>query len=117
LTHRARRLAPLAVVVLVAGCGSGESPRPAARNASVEIADFKYRPARLEVARGARVTWRNRDSSPHTATAPGVLDTGILRRGEQRTLRLTRSGTHTYVCELHPFMKASIVVRGEEGGS
>lgn len=113
MTERARRLAPLTAVVLlaVAGCGSDPAPGPAARDASVEIADFEYRPARFEVAGGARVTWSNRDSSPHTATAPGVLDTGTLRRGEKRTLRLTRPGTHTYICELHPFMKASVVVR------
>jgi plastocyanin len=106
----------------VAGCGSGESrpaaPRPPApRTAAVDIAGFMYRPAKLEVAAGARVTWTNRDSSPHTATAAGTLDTGTLHQGQRRTLRLTKPGTYAYVCELHPFMKGSIVVRREDAGS
>jgi plastocyanin len=98
--------------MIVAGCGSTSAP-PAggAKPAAVEISQFVFRPARLEVAAGTHVTWTNRDSSPHTATASG-FDTGTLHQGQSRTVVLSRPGTYAYYCQLHPFMKATVVVRG-----
>jgi plastocyanin len=110
-----KRIALLAALSL-AGCGSDSQPAEPPRSAaSIDIVDFKYAPARVEVAPGARVTFTNRDRAPHTATAtgaPGRFDTGTLRQGERDAVTLTRPGTYDYVCELHPFMKASIVVDG-----
>lgn len=109
-----KRAALLAALAL-AGCGS--DPRPAAQPrpaALVQIEDFQYRPAPAQVAAGARVTFTNRDRAPHTATttaAPARLDTGTLRQGESYAQTLTRPGTYAYICELHPFMKATIIVR------
>jgi plastocyanin len=101
-----------AATAFVAGCGSSSAPLAGGgKPATVEIREFVFRPARLEVDTGARVTWTNRDSSPHTATGMG-LDTGTLRRGQSKTVVLSRPGTYAYYCQLHPFMKATVVVRG-----
>jgi plastocyanin len=110
-----RRLGPaiaLGAAAILAGCGSTSAP-PAGggKPAAVEISQFVFRPARLEVAAGTRVTWTNRDSSPHTATASG-FDTGTLRQGQSKSVVLSHPGTYAYFCQLHPFMKATVVVRG-----
>jgi plastocyanin len=109
---------------LLAGCGSSSStstttqapastaPAPSAKTGpeAVTIADFKYHPAALTVTAGTKVTFTNKDSAPHTATATG-LDTGTLQQGGSKTLVLSKPGTYAYVCSFHPYMHGSIVVR------
>jgi len=81
--------------------------------ATVSIADFKFMPKSISVATGAKVTWTNQDSAPHTATASGQgsFDTGTLNKGQSKTLVLAKAGTYSYVCQFHPFMKGTVVVR------
>jgi plastocyanin len=80
---------------------------------AVRIKDFLYDPEAIEVAVGAKVTFTNADSAPHTATsqADGAFDTGTLRKGESRSVTLDTAGTFTYYCAIHPFMKATVTVR------
>ena len=97
--------------LLLAGCG-GSATRasvPVAKSVIVVIRDFKYHPAMLTVRAGTRVTWRNDDTSPHTATAKG-LSTRTLSQGQSRTLTLRRPGRYAYVCVFHPFMHGTVVV-------
>jgi len=104
--------------VLLAGCGGSAKSEPAktARDpapphVTVLIRSFKYRPATLNVKAGTRVTWRNEDSSPHTATSHADrFTTRVLEQGQSRTLTLTRPGRFTYVCVIHPFMHGRVVV-------
>ena len=107
------RLGGLAALVLLAGCGgAGETPDDAPQRASVPIVSFTYRPATVEVREGGSVTWANRDGAPHTATADDgrSFDTGTLRMGQSRTVRLGEAGTYRYHCTLHRFMVARVVV-------
>jgi plastocyanin len=106
----------------LAGCGGGNgasdqpvpSPKPSAASAAVtiSIADFKFKPRTITVATGTKVTWTNRDSAPHTATASdhASFDTGTVTKGRSKTLVLAKRGTYSYVCEFHPFMTAIIAV-------
>ena len=95
--------------------GAGASATPAAQTASgavtVDIAEFKFEPEALTVQAGTKVTWLNRDAAPHTATAKDDFDTGTLRKGERKTLTLKTAGTFAYVCEIHPFMTGTVIVR------
>jgi plastocyanin len=62
-----RRLAPLFMAILLAGCAGDTTPVPAARNdVAITIRDFRYSPQDVRVARG-RVTFRvvNRGRLPH----------------------------------------------------
>ena len=77
----------------------------------IDIRDFKYVPETVTVRAGSRVTWINDDMAPHTATATGVFDTGTLQRGDSKALTLSKPGSYSYVCEFHPFMKATVVVK------
>lgn len=106
------------LIVVLGGSASGgaATASPAAGTGAsgavtVDIADFKYKPETLTVQKGASVTWVNHDSSPHTATARGAFDTDTLKKGDEKTLKLAKAGTFDYICEFHPFMKATVIVR------
>ena len=79
----------------------------------IDITDFKFKPETVTVKAGTKVTWVNNDTAPHTATdtATGAFDTGTLKKGDKKTLKLKKPGTYAYVCEFHPFMKATVIVR------
>ena len=81
----------------------------------VDIRNLAFDPAQLNIAPGTTVTFVNKDTEAHTATADNNLfDTGVLEPGESTWVLFRGSGTVTYHCELHPDMKGSIVV-GEGG--
>ena len=82
---------------------------------TVDIHDHAFDLAQLNIAPGTIVSFVNKDTEPHTATADNELfDTGVLRPGESSWVLFDGSGTVTYHCDLHPDMKGSIVV-GEGG--
>jgi len=57
------------------------------------------------------VTWTNRDTATHTATADGgAFDTKEIRPGAKSTVTLSKAGTYEYHCDIHPTMHGSIVV-------
>jgi plastocyanin len=111
-------------VLGLAGCGGGGS-HPASTTASstapaasaaptVAIANYAYAPPTLTVKAGTKVTFVNHDATAHTATAAGVLrfDTGTLKAGASGSVTLTKPGSYSYICQFHPFMKATITVTG-----
>jgi plastocyanin len=108
--HRLLLLVGSALLLASCGGSSTHASAPAPKPVTVVIRDFKYHPATLTVRAGARVTWRNEDSSPHTATTKG-LSTHTLGKGESRTLTLRRPGRYAYVCVFHAFMHGTVVVR------
>lgn len=84
----------------------------AGATASVAIRGFAFSPGNLQVPVGAKVTWTNDDSAPHTATAKDrSWDTGILNQGQSATLTFDKPGDYTYYCTVHPNMVARLTVR------
>ena len=92
---------------------SGATTGPAAPvvGNAISIDNFAFAPATLTVHAGSTVTWTNRDEEPHTVVAndgsfhsPGM--------GSQATFSytFTKAGTFDYVCSIHPFMHAAVVV-------
>jgi len=86
------------------------SPAPVAGNA-VNIDNFAFVPATLTVPAGSTVTWTNKDDEPHNI----VANDGSFRSpgmGSQATFSHTfpTAGTFDYVCGIHPFMHATVVV-------
>jgi plastocyanin len=79
----------------------------------VEIKDFTYVPASLEIPVGATVTWTNSDAAPHTATAQDreALQSGTLNQGDSYSQNFEQPGTFDYFCEFHSNMKGTIVVQ------
>lgn len=92
------------------GTNSSASVAPVAKN-SVEIKNFSFVPATLKIKAGETVTWTNRDSVGHSATADDKsFDTGILATGKSGTATFAKAGTYTYFCITHPNMKGTIEV-------
>jgi plastocyanin len=96
----------------------GSEPAPsgdAARSEKVEIEDFAYDPDPVTVEEGGKVTWINRDSAPHTATAEdGSFDTGTLEEGKLGSASFKDPGSYAYVCTIHPEMEGTVEVVAAE---
>ncbi|BAY00110.1 hypothetical protein MSTE_04818 [Mycobacteroides stephanolepidis] len=85
---------------------------PAPAGPAVDIEDFAFDPATLTVPAGTIVTWTNKDEEPHNVVSedgafrsPGMDSKGTF------SYQFTMPGTYRYVCGIHPFMKATVVVQ------
>jgi plastocyanin len=122
-------LVPAALVATaLAACGgsssTGAAPamaaaKPAAATAAARparatarIVDFAYKPKTLRVSVGARVTWRNADTTNHSVTFHhgGPKAIGNLKPGAHALRAFPTTGRFTYVCAFHPFMHGTVVV-------
>ena len=73
-------------------------------------------PESVQIDAGTEVTWTNEDSAPHTATADDdarreSFDTKVLKQDASGAVTFDEPGTYAYICDLHPFMKGTVVVR------
>lgn len=108
-------VALFAVAVTVLSLAAGISQVRAQDAVAIDIVDFTFSPASVEVTEGTTVTWTNQDSAPHTATGDnGEFDTGQLAQGGSASVTFDTAGTYAYHCEVHPNMVASIVVTAGE---
>ena len=100
----------LAVPLVIGGLALGVLPAKAAGH-TVTIQGHKFKPAKLTVAKGDTITFINKDSPPHTATAnDGAFDTGRLSTGARATVTVSAAGAHAYICKIHPSMKGTVTV-------
>jgi plastocyanin len=78
---------------------------------TVTIAKFMFGPDSLSVPVGATVTWTNDDTDPHTVVAKdGSFRSGALTKGGAYQHTFDKPGTYQYLCSIHPFMVATVVV-------
>ena len=77
-------------------------------------AEYAYFPARTRVKAGTTVTFSNLGDLPHSATATagdtGKWDTGLLTKGQTKSITFTEPGIHYYICTPHPWMYGAIIV-------
>jgi plastocyanin len=86
---------------------AGTSAPPA-----VTIQNDSFIPATLTVAVGQSVTFTNADDDAHTVTAAdGAFDSKGLDTSGTWHHTFAKPGVYKYFCELHPFMKGTIVVK------
>jgi plastocyanin len=80
---------------------------------TVLIQNFSFKPAHITIKRGTKVRWINKDSTAHTATANNgrSFDSGRLGPGKRYTHTFKSAGKKPYHCEIHPDMRASVVVK------
>jgi plastocyanin len=129
-------LATVAAALLVAGCGSSSSSstgstssssnQPASQTQSggstgkatgattVTIKNFAFTPATVHVGVGTKITFVNDDSVDHdvTATSGASFKSSLFGKGGHYVVTADKAGTIDYVCTVHPYMKAQIVVTG-----
>lgn len=78
---------------------------------SVEITNFAFSPANITVKVGTKVTWTNKDSVQHSATADGnSFDTGLIAQNDSASYTFKKTGTYSYHCTPHPYMKGTVTV-------
>lgn len=79
--------------------------------ATVHIKDFTYNPPALTVHVGDRVTFVNDDDEAHTVTASDKSfdSEGLDTNGTWQHV-FAKAGAYHYFCELHPYMKATVIV-------
>jgi plastocyanin len=82
------------------------------RTHTIEISNFAFSPARLEVAVGDTVVWVNRDAAPHTASdSAGRWASGELQANARWSRVVGKPGRLPYFCEYHPAMRGELIVR------
>ena len=78
---------------------------------------FGFEPATITVKVGTTVTWTNMTGAPHTVTSDdgktfdSGINTPIAANGGTFSFTFTKAGTFTYHCQIHPFMKATVIVQ------
>ena len=90
---------------------SGIAEASAQQVVHASIRNMAYAPARIEVARGATVHWKNDDQVPHTVTGSG-WGSGTLQTGGSYSHQFDSAGTFSFYCVPHPNMKGTVVVKG-----
>jgi plastocyanin len=91
---------------------------PSEKDAEVDVIDLDYDPRDLTVTAGSTVVWTNIGDLPHTVTAEGLFDSGLMMTGDRFTWTFDTPGTYDYLCTLHPGMVGTVTVEdGEEFGS
>jgi plastocyanin len=109
------RLLWLAAFILSGGNIAGAAdPQHAASGAvhTVVIENMQFNPAELQVHRGDRIVWVNKDLFPHTATSTShVFDSGSIAADASWTYVASKAGEYAYGCTFHPTMKALLKVQ------
>lgn len=92
--------------------GASSAPAgPAVATSSVTIKNFAFSPASITVKVGTTVTWTNSDQDAHTVTAKdSTFGSQALDTGASFKFTFTKPGTYDYLCTIHPFMTATVVV-------
>ncbi len=102
--------------VVLAACigaefGSASGTEMSHAGIVVHIKDLKYAPTPVKVHVGDTVSFVNDDAEAHTITASDkAFDSEGLDSSGTWKHTFAKPGTFAYFCELHPYMKGTIVV-------
>lgn len=103
----------LALIAASAGLSAAQRPEPAV---TVELRTFQFAPDTTRITAGTTVTWVNRDQIEHTVTGgtPQARDAAWNRvlkyAGTAASKTFDRTGTYTYFCDRHQFMRGTVIV-------
>lgn len=118
--------------ILAGGCSSSQNPTSPSNPSTCQIGQIPtnpectnpanlltvtikggvYSPNPVMVKVGQSVNWLNSDTIAHTATDPGVFDTGSIAptSAADAPVLFSTVGTYNYHCTIHPNENASIIV-------
>lgn len=73
---------------------------------------YAFMARKLTVKVGTKITWKNVSDAPHTVTGTGSWKANLqLNQGKSVSFTFKKPGTYHYYCAIHPYMKATIVVK------
>jgi plastocyanin len=114
IVHPLRAGAVLALVVCAAFVMPAifAAAAPAAPAVDLNIAKFAFAPKEITIAPGTKITWTNRDETPHTVTSN---DKSFASKGldtdDKFEHTFASEGDYSYICTVHPFMTGVVHVR------
>ncbi|HYL26791.1 MAG TPA: cupredoxin family copper-binding protein [Candidatus Nitrosotalea sp.] len=101
-----KRIIPILMLFLALPAGVHSA------TSAVHIKGDAFVPPTLTVPAGTTVTFANDDDDAHTVTASdGTFDSKGLDTSQTWQHTFEKPGTYRYFCQLHPFMKGTIVVK------
>lgn len=73
---------------------------------------YSFEPASVTIPKGAEVVWTNGTDAPHTVTSDtnAFGTTSNLTQNQTFMMLFNTAGTYAYHCNIHPYMKATIIV-------
>jgi len=73
---------------------------------------YSFEPSSITVPKGAQVVWTNGTDAPHTVTSDSNAfgTTSNLAQNQTFMMIFNTAGTYAYHCNIHPYMKATIIV-------
>ena|SRR5882724_2518575 len=88
------------------------TPAPVGNVVHTTMRNLAFTTLNLQVPAGTTVEWKNEDEVTHTVTANDKsFDSGSMDGGAVWRHTFAQPGSYAYFCTLHPFMKATVVVR------
>lgn len=83
-----------------------------AKTVTVEIKNFEFTTPVVTIKKGDTVKWIQRDSVGHTVTSDNNAweSSPVLKNGETFEQTFAESGTFTYHCTPHQYMKGKVIV-------
>ena len=79
---------------------------------TVTIQKFAFAPQEITVAPGTKVTWINKDETPHTISAKDkTFVSKAMDTDDKYEFTFANPGDFSYFCTLHPFMTGTVHVR------
>jgi plastocyanin len=114
-TSRARR-ASGAVVAALFAFGAIlllGSPAQAHGGHHITIKQYMFMPMAETIAQGDTMTWTNQDSVGHNVvvtSGPASFASPMLAQGQSWSHTFTVAGLYSYICSVHPDMRASLSV-------
>lgn len=94
------------------GGGAQSASSASAGGTAVSVVNFSFSPATLTVPAGSTVTWTFKDSTDHNVTADDKsFASKNSSSGATYSFHFSKAGTYSYMCTIHPFMKAKVIVQ------
>lgn len=97
----------LVAVLLLAACVMHAQ----AKTVAVAIKNNAFDPNTVTIAKGDTVTWMNKDPYAHNVDLEAMGKSIDMKQGESYSMMFDKTGTYSYDCDIHPFMKGTVIVQ------
>jgi alcohol dehydrogenase (cytochrome c) len=76
--------------------------------------EYSFSPARTRIKSGTTLTFTNVGDIPHDSTSlvqdTSGWNTGVMAKGESKTVKFDKPGIYYYICSPHPWMYGQVIV-------
>jgi plastocyanin len=83
--------------------------------APVQILNFEFKPQKVTVKPGTKVTWTNGDTATHAIKDTSPLATPVSKdmgKGDMFSITYDKAGSYSYICGIHNYMTGTVDVVG-----